>query len=162
MTTENTARCCPPFEPAPWHEKELAWKDMLFVRATMPQFLHTPLPGSFQKAVARAWRQIEAAGAKTPEKDFLMLAAETSPWQGEVFINAAKPVPGAENVRLSGTFYTMVFDGPYNAVPRWIKEMQASAALKQKTVRKYYFYYPFCPKCAQAYGHNYTVGFAQV
>jgi hypothetical protein len=88
--------------------------------------------------------------------------AETSQWKGEVYITATREVPGCENVRLSGTYLTKVFDGSYNAVPRWIKEMEPFIARKGKSVKKYYFYYTTCPKCAKKYGHNYAVAFAAV
>ena len=44
----------------------------------------------------------------------------------------------------------------------WIKEMAEYVAEKGKTVKKYYFYYTTCPKCAKTYGHNYVVAFAKV
>jgi hypothetical protein len=161
ITNEGQTQCCPKFESGPWHEKEFVWKDKLFVKETMPQFMHIPLPGTFSKAVARLWGKIEAAGAKPETKDFLMLGAETSPWKGEVYINTTKEVPDAENVRLSDTFLTKVYDGPYNAVPKWIKDLGVFAASRGKTVKNYYFYYPTCPKCAKELGHNYVVAFAQ-
>jgi hypothetical protein len=91
-----------------------------------------------------------------------MLAAESSPWKGELYINVTKEIPDAENVKLSGTYITRVFDGPYNAVPKWINEMNQYVGQKGKTVKKYYFYYTTCPKCAKTYGHNYVVAFAEV
>ena len=160
--TGKVTECCPRFDPEPWNEKEFTWKDKLFIRGTMPQFMHIPLPGTFGKTVARIWKKIEDTGAKPDMKDFLMLSAETSPWQGEVFISTTKEVPEYENVKLSGTYFTKVFDGPYNAVPKWIKEMEPFLANKGKTVKKYYFYYTTCPKCAKIYGHNYAVAFAAV
>jgi hypothetical protein len=33
-------------------------------------------------------------------------------------MTVTKEIPGAENVQLSGTFLSKVFDGPYNAVPK--------------------------------------------
>jgi hypothetical protein len=159
---DNRTQCCPKFEPEPWQEKEFIWKDKLFIKDTMPQFMHMPLPGTFGKAVATMWKKIEDAGASPDIKDFIMLATESSPWRGEVYINATKDVPNANNIRLSGTFLTKVFDGPYNAVPKWIKDMAAFVASRGKTVKKYYFYYTTCPKCAKIYGHNYVVAFAEV
>jgi hypothetical protein len=156
------SQCCPEFDPEPWEGKEVVWKDKLFVRDTMPQVFHMPLPGSFAKAVTRMWKKIEDAGAKPGDKDFLMLASETSQWKGELFINVIKEVPDAENVKLSGTYLTKVFDGGYNDVPKWIKEMEDYAAKKGKKPGNYYFYYTTCPKCAKKYGHNYTVVFAGV
>jgi len=56
---------------------------------------------------------------------------------------------------------TKVFDGPYNAAPKWIKAMEQYVALQGKKVHKYYFHYPYCPTCAKAYGHNYVIVFAE-
>ena len=55
-----------------------------------------------------------------------------------------------------------VFDGPYNAVPKWIKEMDTQIAGLGKTAKKYYVYFTTCPKCANTCGHNYAVVLAQV
>ncbi len=35
MTRNNSdTQCCPKFEPEPWHDKEIKWKDKLFVKNT--------------------------------------------------------------------------------------------------------------------------------
>jgi len=162
VSKEDVAECCPKFDPALWDEKEFIWKDKFFVKDTMAQFMHIPLPGAFGKTVTRMWKKITEAEAKTELRDFIMLSAESSPWRGELYINTTKEVPGAENVKLSGTYLTRVFDGPYNAVPGWIKEMDRYVTQKGKSVEKYYFYYTTCPKCAKKYGHNYVVAFAKV
>jgi hypothetical protein len=73
--------CCPIFDPAPWDQKEFVWQEKLFIKDTIPQFLHIPLPGAFGKTVGRMWKKIEDAGAKTGKKDFLMLAYDPSPWE---------------------------------------------------------------------------------
>ena len=129
---------------------------------TVTQFMHKPLIGAFGKAVAGMWKRIEDAGANPDVKDFIMLATESSPSKGELYIHVAKEVPNSENVRLSGTYITKVFDGPYNAAPKWIKEMTQYVNQKGKTVKKHYFYYTTCPKCAKIHGHNYVVAFAEV
>lgn len=159
---DRAAQCCPKFDPEPWHDKEIGWENKLFVKDTVTQFVHMPLPGAFGKAVARMWKRIEDAGANPDVKDFIMLATESSPWKGELYIHVTKEVPNAENVNLAGTYLTKVFDGPYNAVPKWIKEMTEYVNKKGKTVKKHYFYYTTCPKCARIYGHNYVVAFAEV
>lgn len=155
-------QCCPQFDPVPWDGKEIIWQDKLFIKDTMRQFLHMPLPGVFGKTVTRMWKKIEDAGAKTETKDFLMLAYDPSPWKSELYINVTREVPGAENVKLSGNYLTRVFEGPYNSVPKWIAEMDKYVGQKGKKVKKYYFYYTTCPKCAKIYGKNYVVLFAQV
>jgi len=63
--------------------------------------MHMPLPGTFGRKVGRMWKKIEDAGANPDTKDFIMLATESSPWKGELYINVTKEVPNAENVKLS-------------------------------------------------------------
>lgn len=164
MTKDNKheVECCPKFDPIPWEGKELIWQDKLFIRDTVPQFFHIPLPGFFGKAVTRMWKKIEDAGVKPEDKDFLMLTSETSQWKGEIYINVSDEIPGADNIRLTGVYLTKVFDGAYNDVPKWIKEMEIHAAQKEKHIKNYYFYYTTCPKCAKKYGHNYTVVFGRI
>ena len=77
-------------------------------------------------------------------------------------MSVTKEVPEAENVRLSGTFISKVFDGPYNRIPKYIKEMEQYVRVLGKESNKYYFYYTTCPKCAKKYGHNYIVAFSEV
>ena len=137
--------CCPKFDPEPWDNKQVSWENKLFIRETVPQLFHIPLPGSFGKVVTRMWQKIEQAGARPENKDFLMLTSETSQWKGEIYINITKEAPGAENVRLTGTYLTKVFDGAYNDVPKWVKEMDAYVAQQGKSARNYYFYYTTCP-----------------
>jgi hypothetical protein len=45
---------------------------------------------------------------------------------------------------------------------KWIETMEAFVAAKGKTLRKLYFYYTTCPKCAKKYGKNYVVILAQI
>ncbi|MFC1873204.1 hydrolase [Chloroflexota bacterium] len=162
LDAKNDSECCPKFDPKPWQEKELVWKDKHFIKETIPQFMHIPFPGTFGKAVGRMWKKIEDAQAKPDMNDFIMLSTESSPWKGEIYIATTKEVPNTENVEFSGTYLTKVFDGGYNDVPKWIKEMAPYVAGKGKSVKKWFFYYTTCPKCAKKYGHNYVVTFAEV
>ena len=70
---------------------------------------------------------------------------EPAPWQGKeirwrdkLFIKDTIgkflhiPLHGADNVTLSGDYLTRVFDGLYNAVPKWTGEMGKYAAQKAK------------------------------
>jgi hypothetical protein len=40
--------------------------------------------------------------------------------------------------------------------------MEQYAKTKEKKIKKMYFSYTTCPKCAKAYGKNYVVLFAQI
>ena len=161
-TAKEQDVCCPEFNPEPWHDKEVTWQGKRFVRDTMRLVLHMPLFGVFGKTVTRMMPKIEAAGAKPSDEDFIMLARDPSPWRGELYISVTKDVPGMDNVELSGTFLTKVFDGPYSAAPKWLKEMERYVTGTGKTAKDYYFYYTTCPKCAEKWGHNYVVVFAEV
>jgi hypothetical protein len=159
---DRATECCPRFDPEPWHDKEIRWENKLFVRDSVAQLMHKPLIEAFGKAVAEMWKRIEDAGASPDIEDFIMLATESSPSKGELYIHVAKEVPNAGNVRLSGIYMTKVFDGPYSAAARWIEEMTRYVNQKGKTVKRHYLYYTTCPKCAEIYGHNYVVAFAEV
>ena len=62
---------------------------------------------------------------------------------------------------ISGTFLSKVFEGPFRNMRSWIEEMRGFMKAKGKEVRKLYFYYTTCPKCAKQYGKNYVVILAQ-
>lgn len=160
-TTDSTP-CCSKFDVELWNEKTHSWKEKPFIKDTVKQLFHMPIPSNFQRTVERMWQKIQDAKAELETKDFLLLAYDPSPWKSELYMTVTKEVPGAENVTLSGTFLSKVFDGPYNAVPKWIKEMEQYVSSKGKKTKKYFFYFTTCPKCAKLYGHNYAVAFSQV
>jgi len=157
---ENEEMCCPKFDPSVWQEKEIVWKDKLFLKDSVKSFMHIPL--NMGTVIERMQKKIMGAGANVPDSDFLILSDEASSWKSEQLIPVAKEVTGMENVKISGTFLTKVFDGPYKEAPNWYKEMQNYVKSKDKEAKKIYMYYTTCPKCAKKYGHNYIVVFAQV
>lgn len=159
--TDN-APCCPRFEPAALDGRTHVWQDKLFIMDSVPLLFHRPLPGAVLRKVVSMWDKAQAARAIPLMADFLLLAHDTSPWRAEWYMTVSSAVPGAAEVRLSGTFLSKVFDGPYSSVPQWLKEMDGYVAARGHTVKKHYFYYTTCPKCAKLYGHNYVVAFAQV
>ncbi|MFA6131643.1 MAG: hydrolase [Patescibacteria group bacterium] len=150
--------CCDIFDPAPWQEKEIVWTDKTFVKDHVASFLHIPL--NFGKKVIKNMALIEKAGAKAPYQ--LMLTDEKSLWGSDIYIDVTKDVPGAEMAKIFGTFLTKVFEGPYQDAGKWAKEMETYVKGQGKEIKKMYFSYTTCPKCAKAYGKNYVVLFAQV
>jgi hypothetical protein len=150
--------CCEPFDPAPWQEKEIIWSDKLFVKDHVCSFLHMPL--NMGKKIIKNIALIEKANAKAPYQ--LMLTDEKSMWGADIYIDVAADVPGANMVRLSGTFLTKVFEGPYKDAGKWAREMTEYVKAKGKEMKKLYFSYTTCPRCAKAYGKNYVVLFAKI
>lgn len=150
--------CCEPFDPKPWQEKEIVWKDKIFVKDHVTSFLHIPL--NMGKIVTKNMDLIEKVGAKAPHQ--LMLTDEKSLWGADIYIDVSKNVPGAQMAKLSGTFLTKVFEGPYQNAGKWAQEMKEYVKSKDKDLKKIYFSYTTCPKCAKEYGKNYVVLFAQI
>jgi len=150
--------CCPRFDPAPWDGKEVAWQDKLFIKDRVRSFLHIPL--NFGRVMTRNLEKIKAAGALSPEP--LMLTDENSLWGADVYIAVGKETPDAEMTRISGTFLTKVFEGPFKEVGNWMKEMDKFVAAKGKKAKRTLFFYTTCPACAKHYSKNYVVLLAEV
>lgn len=146
--------CCLPFNPAVWQNKTLIWEDRLFLYDTVKQVMHVPL--DMARVITRMWRQLHDADALPSPKDALMLAYDSSPWKSELYLAATKKVPGGQMRRLSGTFISRVYDGPYRDVPKWIKIQESYLTGRGLTPKRHYFYYTTCPKCAKRYRHNYV------
>jgi hypothetical protein len=150
--------CCLRFNPEPWDEKEVTFKDKLFVKDHVTSFFHIPL--NFGKVMVRNMEKIKAADALEPEP--VMLSDEKSLWGSDIYIAVSKDVPTAEMVKISGTFLSKVFEGPYKDIRKWIEQMKAYLESKAAKTKKMYFFYTTCPKCAKYYGKNYVVILAQI
>jgi hypothetical protein len=112
------------------------------------------------KKVIKNMELIEKANAKAPQQ--LMLTDEKSSWGADIYIDVSKDVPGAKMATLSGAFLTKVFEGSYQNVGKWAQEMKKYVENKGRKLKKLYFSYTTCPKCAKVYGKNYVVLFAQI
>lgn len=155
---ESETGCCPRFDTEPWDQKELSLKDKLFLKDHVRSFLHIPL--NFDKIMVKNMERIKEADALSPQP--LLLSDENSLWGSDIYIAVSKEVPGAQMEKISGTFLSKVFEGPYKNAGKWAKEMKEYVSSKGKAIKKIYFFYTTCPKCAEYYGKNYTVVLAQV
>ena len=159
-TDKNETGCCPVPKVDDWDESEVVWKRKKFIKVSTVNFMHIPL--NMGQMMRRAWKKIEDAKASPPTSEWMMLSYDPSLWKSEHFLSVTKKVPNAENLTISGTFLTKVFEGPYKEASNWMKEMEKYVEKKKKTVKKLYLFYTTCPKCAKHYGKNYVVGFSQV
>jgi hypothetical protein len=150
--------CCPRFNPEPWDEKTIVWKDKKFLQDHVTSLFHIPL--NYGAVMTRSTRAVEAACAATATR--IILTDENSLWGADVYIETSKDIPDARMATLSGTFLCKVFEGPYKNMRTWINAMNAYVAAQEKQPRKLYFYYTTCPKCAKKYGKNYVVILAEV
>lgn len=150
--------CCPPFDPSEWDGQTFTFEQKPFLKFSTRSIFHVPL--NMNSMMLKTMARAEEAGAISP--DGLMLSDEVSSWKAEHYLAVTKDVPGAEMVRLSGTYLAKVFEGPYKNMRHWHAELIAYVKSKGKVPVKTYFNYTMCPKCAKAYGHNYVVGFEQI
>jgi len=155
---DSETGCCPRFNPQPWDKKEVTFKDKLFIKDHVVSFLHIPL--NMNKVMVKNMEMIAKAGALSEVP--MVLSDEKSLWGADIYIAVSKDVPGAEVVKMSGTYLSQVFEGPYKNIRLWVKEMFDYVREQKKELKKLYFFYTTCPKCAKFYGKNYVVLLAQV
>lgn len=160
MSLNNDRLCCPEFNPSRFEDKIHIWNNKPFLKDEVKQIFHIPL--NMGQVVNRMFEKIKKANAVPKDNDFLMLCYDPSPWKSEIYMTTTKKVANGKNVTLSGKFLSNVYDGPYNAVPFWIKDFEEKIKLKDEKVKKYYIHYAYCPKCSQKYGHNYAIVFGEL
>ncbi|MBW2975238.1 hypothetical protein KY366_05965 [Candidatus Woesearchaeota archaeon] len=154
--------CCPKFSPNNWDKKTFKWKNKPFIKDSMPTLFHIPFPPMIGKKITSMYKLAKGAKADPPKKEWLVLFHDPHPFKSELYMSVKKPIKEANNAAISGTFFSRVFDGPYNAVPKFIREMNDSLSKKGKKADKYYVHYAYCPVCSKKFGHNYMVLFAGV
>lgn len=155
--------CCPKFEPGKWDAKTMTWDKKPFIKESIPTFFHTPFPPMIWRKMKKMSALADKADANIPDlSEALILFRDPSPFKSEIYYSVTREVAGANNTSLSGSFSAGVFDGPYNSIPRYIKEMEARLTGENKKAKDYYIHYAYCPKCAKKFGHNYMVLFAEV
>ena len=155
--------CCPKFHSDKWDEKTFIWDHKKFIKASVPTLFHIPLPPMIGNRVTKMMKLAEDSKKLSADKEeILLLFNDPSAFKSELFLSVTDTVPNAENITLSGTFMSKVFDGAFKAVPKFIKQMDAYLAKQGKKASDYYVHYAYCPKCAKEAGHNYMVLFAEV
>lgn len=155
--------CCPKFHPEKWNEKTFDWDRKKFIKATVPTFFHIPLPPMIGKRITKMMKLAEDSKKLSNNKeDILVLFTDPHAFMSEIYLSVTDTVANANNTTLSGTFMSKVFDGAYNDIPKFIKQMDAYLQTTKVKAQRYYVHYAYCPKCAKEAGHNYIVLFAQL
>jgi len=159
LNPDKPTGCCPRFLPAEWQNQTFEFKAKPFVRTTTHSLFYIPL--DMDSMMTKTMAAITASEGE-PKDEFVMLSRDLSPWRCEHYLLVKKAVPGLENVTLSGTFLSQVYEGPYQNAPKWLEAMKTEVASKGKVSEKIYLYYTNCPKCSKFYGHNYVVALAKI
>lgn len=150
--------CCARVDESSWQDQEFHWQDKPFLRDHVRSFLHLPL--NYGSVISRDLAAVEEAEAypETP----LTLTDEVSLWGADLYVAVDGEVPNAQIERLSGTFLSKVFDGPYRDAGKWAQAMEEYVEHRGHKLDKLYYYYATCPRCAKTFGKNSTVVFARV
>jgi hypothetical protein len=158
--------CCSKFNPKKWDEKTFVWKNKYFITESIPQLFHIPFFPTIGKKITKMMNL--ATNSKkigTKKEEVLILFQDPSPFKSNIYLSVTGEVLNANNVKLSGTFVAKVYDGGYNMIPKFVKQMNEYLAKKGEKISKdedYYIHYAYCPKCAKKYGNNYMILFAKI
>ncbi|MFH1711608.1 MAG: hydrolase [Patescibacteria group bacterium] len=159
----NDKECCPKFNLEKWDEKTHNWDEKKFIKESIPTLFHMPFPPMIGKKITKMMAMAEDAKAVSANKeDVLILFADPSPFKSEIYLSVTDNVSKANNEKISGKFISKVFDGPFNAVPKFIKELNEYLSKSDQKAKKYYIHYAYCPGCAKKARHNYMVLFAEI
>ncbi|MBN1385051.1 MAG: hypothetical protein JW983_09250 [Elusimicrobia bacterium] len=154
----NKEECCPKFDPAPWDEKILNWKDKKFIKDKVFTIFYMPM--NFGGVMKKLDAKIRKSEGTVP--DWLCLSDHTSKWNMDVYLAVDKEISDAENVTIGGEFFSKVYEGPYKDTGKWCKDFENIVKSKNLDIKKWYMWYTACPKCAKKYGKNYVVIMAKI
>ena len=119
MKPTEEFECCPKFNPEPWEDKIIEWENKKFIREKVKTFFFMPL--NFGPVMKKVFNKVTAAGASF--QDNLGLSDHTSRWNMDILIAVDKEIPGAENLTLSGKFFSKAYEGPfkdtYSVMANW-------------------------------------------
>ncbi|MCX6238761.1 MAG: hypothetical protein NTY07_14565 [Bacteroidia bacterium] len=160
MTTQSepNSTCCPEFDPTQWDDKYLEWADKKFIRDHVFTLFYMPV--NFGKVMVRLHKAVTKAGTEVP--DWLCLSDHTSKWNMDIYLAVDKEITGADNVTLSGRFFSKVYEGPFRDTGKWCIDFENTLKSRGVTKKRLFMWYTTCPKCAKKYGKNYVVLIAQV
>lgn len=145
--------CCPKFEPAQWDGMIFEWDNKKFIKDHVCTVFYMPL--NFGKAMRRLNAKVDQAGATVP--GWLCLSDHTSGWNMDLYLAVDREVPGAENLTLSGKYFSKCYEGPFRDTGKWIAGFKTEILNRGFDCGKFYLWYTTCPKCARKYGKNWVV-----
>ncbi len=153
----TSTECCPEFKPSTWDNKKIDWKDKKFIRAKVFTLMYMPL--NFGSVITRLMGSVDSASATC--QDNLCLSEHTSPWNMNIYLAVDKVIPHVDNLTVTGSFITKVYEGDFKNTGIWCKDFESHIKNMGKQLHKMFLWYTTCPACAKKYGKNYVVIFGQ-
>ncbi len=74
----------------------------------------------------------------------------------DLYLAVDKNIPGLENVTLSGTFLSKIYEGPYGDTGKWCEDFENHVGGRGYEIDQWIMWYTTCPKCAEKYGKSYV------
>ena len=155
---EDNSVCCPLFNPEQWNDKVIEWNNKRFIKDKILSFFYIPL--NFGSVMKKLDKLVREAGGEMPQA--LCLSEHTSKWNIDLFLCVDKEIQGAENITMSGKFYSKVYEGDFKETGNWSKDFESTMTNKSYKSKRIFMWYTTCPKCAKKYGKNYVVIMAQI
>lgn len=159
MTKQSNEKdiCCPEFDPIPWDGKVFEWKDKKFIKDSVFTIFYMPV--NFGGIMRKLDKKVREVNAEVP--DWMALSDHTSKWNMDIYLAVDKEITGAQNITLSGTFVSKVYEGSFSDSDKWHKDFVENCSTQGHKTGKVYMWYTTCPKCAKKYGKNYVVIIAE-
>jgi hypothetical protein len=160
MTNEQGREnaCCPKFDAGPWEGRMFDWNRKRFIKARAHTLFSMPL--NLGRVMRNLSALVQSRGGTIPDR--LCLSDHTSKWNMDVYVAVDREIPGAENIALSGKFFSKVYEGPFRDTGKWCDSFKEVAKGMKLEIKKWYMWYTTCPKCAKKYGKNYVAIVAEV
>ena len=129
--------CCPEFHPEKWNKKIVNWNHKKFIKVSVPTFFHIPFPPLIGKKITQMMKMAEDSRKLTDNnEDVLLLFSDPHPFKTEMYLSVTGDVSKANNIDISGTFVSKVFEDAYNAIPKFIKQMNVYLNKQEKKSQK--------------------------
>lgn len=141
--------CCPPFDTEKWNLRTLDWNDKLFIKRSVKCFFYIPINYKmvFRQIVNKIRRKEENHNPR------ICLSEVCSKWKINLYVEAQEEVEKEENIRFSCKILTKAYVGScnnsYKEAKQWISDYRLFAQSKNFVVRKIFFWFPTCLKCAK-------------
>jgi len=111
MTNQTQELCCPEFNTKKRDEKTHHREKKFFIKDSLRTLFHNPRPPSIGKKMSHMWDAVQTQNAYSGNhEDILILFHDPSAFKSEIFFTTDKKVEGFENVEISGTFESKVFE----------------------------------------------------
>ncbi|MCU0666997.1 MAG: hypothetical protein MUF85_00035 [Patescibacteria group bacterium] len=159
-TDKNETGCCAVPNIKDWQDKIITIENQIFIRMHTKSFMFVPI--NMSSVMTKLNKFAIDHHANMPPQKAMILSRDLSPWKAEQLFAVNKNIEGFDMVVLNGNFATKVFEGPYNKVKNWYKELIEYAKTYNKDVGRIYFFYTTCPRCAKNYGKNFVIGMAEI